>query len=290
MEFDKCIFDSQYLFLNQEKKLEEAYKRLVIKNAEEMYFGDLKGYTRREKWDSTKMDKYIGRLLWLEDKVASVEAFKETVSELNEYDCCYIRLNADHSFCKFAEKGGLTLLSSKTSQHLNLDEYKPQYDKNLTYIEYANEIKNSREIILQILALSQNSFNHSRFREDKNFSKEMVDDIYRSWIVNEIKNKTSKLYVAMEGDKVTSFFLYRENMSPLPEYKIGFVSLIASSPEHKGKEYASNLLNYVMHKAKMQSTSYVIANTENKNASALKFFAKNGFKPTVNLNEYHIWN
>lgn len=290
MELDKFVFDSQYLFLNEDKKLQEAFKTKVLKNGEEMYFGDVIGFTKREGWDSTKMEKYIGRLLWLENKITSASMFKETVSELNEYDCCYIRLNADHSFCKYAEKGGLNLLSSKVSQHLNLSEYKPIYDKNLTYHEFTSDLKNSREIILQILALSQNSFNHSRFRADKNFPKEIVDDIYKSWIVNEIKNKTSKLYVAMDGDKVASFFLYRENMSPLADYTIGFVSLIASSPEFKGKKYASNLLNYVLHIFKLKGTNYVIANTETGNKEALEFFKKNKFIPTANLNEYHIWN
>ncbi len=290
MELDKFIFDSQYTFLNEDKKLQEAFKRTTLKNSEEMYFGDLVGYTRRENWDSTKMEKYIGRLLWLEDKVTSVSVFKEALNELNEYDCCYLRLNAEHSFCKYAEKGGLDLLSTKASQYLNLDEHRPLFDKNISYALFTPEMKNSREITIQILELSKNSFNHGRFRADKNFTKETVDEIYRSWVINEIKNKTSKLYVAMEGDKVASFFLYRENMSPIPEYKIGFVSLIASSPDFKGKKYASNLLNYVLHAAKFHGTNYVIANTEIGNTEAINFFKKNNFKSEVNLNEYHIWN
>ncbi|HWY11380.1 MAG TPA: GNAT family N-acetyltransferase [Bacteroidia bacterium] len=290
MELDKFVFDSQYTFLKEDKKLQEVFKRTVLKNAEEMYFGDLIGYTRKENWDSNKMEKYIGRLTWLEDKITSTAMFKETVSELNEFDCCYVRLNAEHSFCKYAEKGGLSLLSTKASQHLNLDEHRPLFDKNISYVQYSPEMKNGREITLQILELSKNSFNHGRFRADKNFSKELVDDIYRSWIVNEIKNKISKLYLAIEGDKVASFFLYKENISPIGDYTIGFVSLIASSPEFKGKQYASNLLNYVLHSAKLKGTNYVIANTETGNAEAISFFKKNGFKSEINLNEYHIWN
>jgi len=290
MELDKFVFDSQYSFLNEDRKLQEAFKRTVLKNAEEMYFGDLIGFTRKENWDSNKMEKYIGRLTWLEDKISSAAMFKDTVSELNEFDCCYIRLNAEHSFCKYAEKGGLQLLSTKASQYLNLDEYKPVYDKNITYIPYSLEMQNGREITMQILEMAKNSFNHGRFRADKNFSKELVDDIYRSWIVNEIKNKTSKLYLAMKGDKVAAFFLYKENISPLGDYVIGFVSLIASSPEFKGKHYASNLLNYVLNAAKFKGTNYVIANTEISNTEAIGFFKKNGFKSEVNLNEYHIWN
>lgn len=290
MELDKFVFDSQYTFLNEDKKLQDAFKRTVLKNAEEMYFGDLIGFTRKENWDSNKTDKYIGRLTWLENKITSAAMFKDTVSELNEFDCCYIRLNAEHSFCKFAEKGGLPLLSTKASQYLNLNEHRPLFDKTLTYLPYSLDMKNGREITLQILEMAKTSFNHGRFRADKNFSKELVDDIYRSWIVNEIKNKTSKLYLAMEGDKVAAFFLYKENISPLGDYVIGFVSLIASSPQFKGKQYASNLLNYVLHSAKLKGTSYVIANTETSNTDAINFFKKNEFRSEVNLNEYHIWN
>ena len=290
MELDKFVFDSQYTFLNEDKKLQEVFKRTVLKNAAEMYFGDLIGYARKENWDSNKMEKYIGRLTWLENKITSVAMFKDAVSELNEFDCCYVRLNSEHSFCKYSEKGGLQLLSTKASQHLDLNVHKIVYDKNISYLPYSMEMKNGREITVQILELAKSSFNHGRFRADKNFSKVLVDDIYRSWIVNEIKNKTGKLYLAMEGDKVTSFFLYKENISPIGDFVIGFVSLIASSPEFKGKQYASNLLNYVLHAAKLKGTSYVIANTETSNTDAISFFKKNGFKSEVNLNEYHIWN
>ena len=290
MELDKFVFDSQYTFLNEDKKLQEVFKRTVLKNAEEMHFGELMGYTRKENWDSNKMEKYIGRLTWLENKITSAAMFKDAVSELNEFDCCYVRLNSEHSFCRYAEKSGLQLLSTKASQHLDLNEHKIVYDKNISYLQYSMEMKNGREITLQILELAKSSFNHGRFRADKNFSKELVDDIYRSWIVNEIKNKTGKLYLAMEGDKVASFFLYKENISPIGEHTIGFVSLIASSPEFKGKQYTSNLLNYVLHSAKLKGTSYIVANTEISNTDAINFFKKNGFKSEVNLNEYHIWN
>jgi ribosomal protein S18 acetylase RimI-like enzyme len=84
--------------------------------------------------------------------------------------------------------------------------------------------------------------------------------------------------------------LYRENISPLQEYKIGFVALIASSKEFKEKKFASNLLNYVLDKEKRKGTQFVVANTETKNESAIAFFKSNGFKITAHLNEYHIWN
>ena len=89
---------------------------------------------------------------------------------------------------------------------------------------------------------------------------------------------------------MVAFFLYRENISPLEKFKIGFVSLIASSADYKEKKYASNLLNYVFNIAKNRNTHYVIANTESKNISALSFFKKNNFIETAFLNEYHLWN
>jgi GNAT superfamily N-acetyltransferase len=290
MKLDRYVYDSQFLFLNEEERLIELFKRNVLKDTKQIYFGELIGFARHEKWDSDKMGKYIGRLVWLEDKINSAATFKETLSELNEYDCCYVRLNAEHSFCQFSETGGLKVLSSKISQHLTLNGYIPKFNNANNYFEFSNETKNSRDIILQVLAISERSFNHSRFRADKNFSKEVADEIYRSWVINEIKNETSKLYFTMNGNRVASFFLYGENISPLKEYKIGFVSLIASSPEFKGKQYASNLMNFVLHKAKITGTNYVIANTEAGNVGALGFFKSNGFVQTSHLKEYHIWN
>lgn len=93
----------------------------------------------------------------------------------------------------------------------------------------------------------------------------------------------------MENEEVAAFFLYKSNISPINSVKIGFVSLIASTNKFKKKKYASNLLNYVLSKMRLD-TCFVIANTEIQNNSALSFFSKNNFLITSYLNEYHIWN
>ena len=286
--FDNYIFDSQFLFLNEQQKLREAYEKLVSKSITENL--GLKACIITESWDSDKFKKKIGRLLWLENNVSSGKLCLNIIEKLKIFDCCYIRLNAEHSFCNYAEQNNISFQSSKVSQYIDLKEHYFIFDNAIKYIECIDNIEDKEEIIAQVLTLSENSFIHNRFRADTHFSDDQINDIYRSWVINEIKSKESQLFLITEQGKVASFFLYRENISPLAQYKIGFVSLIASSPEFKEKKYASNLLNFVLNKAKTNKTDYVIANTEKRNINAIYFFSKNNFSVTSHLNEYHIWS
>lgn len=286
---DNFIFDSQFLFLKQDEKLMAAYKEQALRSAMELDLGGSKAYVRAEEWDSEKFNRSTGRLLWIENKVENEIQHFDILEELRDlYDCTYIRLNQNHSFCKASKINGLPVLSAKVSQNIDLGSNEFPVEEG-NYIEYTENTAKKESILQFVLKLAEGSFRHNRFRADDHFTETQVNDIYRSWIVNEIKNKSSKLFVALHDNKVAAFFLYKENISPLPEYRIGFVGLIASDPEHKEKNYATNLLNFVLSKAKQDGTQYVVANTETKNTGAINFFKKNNFKVTSYLNEYHIW-
>jgi ribosomal protein S18 acetylase RimI-like enzyme len=289
LTLDRYIYDSQFLFLEDQVVLREAYHDSVLKNAGTIETDGLKGCVKKELWDSEKFGVNIGRLLWLQDQVNNKENYEKVILTLRQFNCCYIRLNANHTFCKQAHENALRLLSSKASQAINLQKFNPEFDSLTEYKKYSETI-NREDILEQVLELSKNSFQYNRFRSDDFFKKEMIDEIYASWIKNEVQAKDSELYYTMENGKISSFFLYKENISPLKKYKIGFVSLIATSPEFKGKRNASNLLNFVLNSAKKNGTAWVIANTELKNESALNFFKKNNFTVTSILNEYHLWN
>jgi len=290
MALDEFVFDSQFAFLNESEALATAYETQVLADAEARCFGELSGYVRQETWDCGKFGMNIGRLLWLENDVTSQTMVKDIVGKVGGFDCCYIRLNAEHRFCKHARSINLLPLSSKVSQHLDLTGYEPVYEQALPYQEYSSEMANHESYIQQILSLSEKSFSHGRFREDRNFSRQQTDDIYRSWVTSEVENEASSLYFVTESSRVTAFLLYRKNVSPLPGHTIGFISLVATSPEHMGRQYGSNLLNYVLHSAKQHGTHYVIANTEHRNTDGIRFFTANGFAPTAMLHEYHVWS
>ncbi len=287
---DNFIYDTQFLFLKEDEKLQASYKEKVLKPAIEIDLGGITAWIKAEEWDSEQFDRNTGRLLWIENKVESEVQHMDIVEELNDlYDCCYIRVNQNHSFCKFAKKNNLPVLSAKVSQHIDLSKYDFNYEEG-EYVEYTDNTPKKESIFQFVLKLAENSFRHNRFRADEHFTEQQVNEIYKQWIVNEIRNKTSRLYVNMIDNKVAAFFLYKDNISPLTEYKIGFVGLIAASPEFKEKNCSTNLLNFVLSKAKAEGTQYVIANTETKNDSAVQFFKKNNFSVTSYLNEYHLWN
>ena len=285
---DKYIYDSQFAFLNSDKELEAVFLKQVLSNTHTYQSNLAKAYFKTEQWDSEKFSKKIGRLVWLSN--SDDNFYSHLTKELKQFDCCYIRLNTNHSFCNWTENNRIPLLSTKISQHINLSLNDFQYDSSLSYYKWNNLIDNSANILNQVLDLSKTSFSYNRFRADDHFSESTIEGIYSNWVVNEIKSGEADLFYILDNDMVVAFFLYRENISPLKEYKIGFVSLIASSPKYKEKKYASNLLNYVLSTVKTKHTQYVVANTESKNTSALKFFKRNNFIETASLNEYHLWN
>ena len=97
------------------------------------------------------------------------------------------------------------------------------------------------EIINQVLDLSKDSFNYNRFKSDPFFTNSQIMEIYRDWIINEVKSKSCSLYYLMKNKEVAAFFLYKSNISPINSVKIGFVSLIASSNKFKKKKYLLRL-------------------------------------------------
>lgn len=287
---DNYIFDSQFSFLNEDEKLKRSYHNSVLAVADNVNIGPLTAFFRKETWDTEKFKRNTGRLLWLENKVASNILYHKIIEECRRFECCYVRLNKEHSFCEFARQAGLITLSTKVSQHLILKHNHFSFDTSMNCNEYNGEVSGGSSILEQVLELSKNSFNYNRFKSDVRFSNSQVQEIYSNWIINEIRSGNSKLYFITENSAIASFLLYCENISPLKEYKTGFVSLVASSPTYKEKRYASTLLNFILNKAKEQKTDHVIANTECKNTGAINFFKRNNFKETAFLNEYHIWN
>jgi RimJ/RimL family protein N-acetyltransferase len=289
MPLDNYIFDSQFLFLPDQELLQRAYAETVLKDLTLLPVNGVTAYIRKEQWDTDTFKKNIGRLCWLEDKINSRVTAENVMKSVKGFECCYLRLNSEHSFCEQAAKANLPLLSSKVSQHISLVTEKHKINSAFDYKVYSHSPE-EEAILDQVLRLAANAFPHNRFSADSFFTPEMTGAIYSSWIRNEMKDPASDLYYIAEGDKLLSFFLYRHNVSPIDKYRIGFVSLIASSPEQKEKHHASDLLHFVLDKAKKSGTRFVIANTESKNTAALRFFKKNSFTPTALLNEYHIWN
>ncbi len=287
LELDAYIYDSQFQFLNKDDLLILEYRKSVLNSANCQFIPEINSFLRKEQWDSEKFSIDVARYLWMENKVNDekyVTIFNSTIA----HKCIYVRVNKEHTFCQFAYKNNLKLLTTKASQHLDLRNKEFDFDTSINYKLYSNE-SDEEHVLYQVLELSKDSFNHNRFKSDSKFTEIKISEIYRDWIVNEVKSNTSCLYYIIENKAVVAFFLYKPNISPLNKIKIGFVSLISSSPNYKEKKYASNLLNYVLSKMRLD-TCFVIANTEIQNSSALSFFSKNNFLITTYLNEYHIWN
>lgn len=283
---DRYIYDSQFLFLGKDEDLKEVYAQKVIASAMKIRANDLIAYMKQEEWDSSHFGKNFGRILWIEDKVSTIMDYQSILDQCKDFDCCYLRLNSDHSFCQTSLAQGRVPTSSKFSQHRSITHKDKEHHSTLEVKEYTNE----KEILDQVLEIAGSAFSSNRFTDDPHFEKKKISEMYRSWVINEAKAQGCRLLYTEQEGKVSAFILYRTDISPLSSYKIGFISLISSAPSFSGRGITSDLLLNLFSKAAAEGTHFVIANTEAKNSNALEFFKRNGFIITCKLNEYHIWN
>jgi len=295
LKFDKYIYDSQFLGLIDPNLLDSSFDKETFNYKKYIALDSVDYYVKYENWDSNFFGRNISRIVWIRDAIGSNEMFIEFINNLMDYDCYFIRLNQNHSFCKYADICNLSTklinCSNKISLIFNFDYIKK---KNINYIN--NNIITidgslfHDEVREQIINISRSAFIHNRFLRDPNFEKRDINILYESWLVSSIGTKNYKLYSIMEKD-ILSFLLYNENINPIENNeKIGFISLIATKQGVKNKNLATNLLEYCFKIAKENNTKYIIANTDSMNIPAVNLFISNGFKVQSILKEYHYWN
>jgi ribosomal protein S18 acetylase RimI-like enzyme len=275
-------YDSQFSFLKRDKELFTQFNECILKESTQQKLLNTQLYTKDEPWDTAHFKYKIGRLLWLEETNDYTSVLKLLG---NSYQCCYYRVNSQHHFCEFAQEKKIYPKSIKHIQFVDLKNH--SFKKSEKIFLYAPTPSN---VLLSqsIMKITSSVFQHGRFRTDKNFKESDVDKLYSQWIENELVSNTSELFYTLENEKMTAFCLYKSNISPLSDVKIGFVALIAASREASQKGYASVLLQNLL-ALKKEDTSYVIANTDHNNTSALQFFKKNQFTISKTLHEYHLW-
>lgn len=285
MILDDYIYDSQFQFLDKNLELESEFNDTVLRNIKKIEFQNEQAFIKIENWDSEKLNKKVIRLIWLSN--SKNKLFYDFIyNEFSNYDCVYVRLNQNHTFINYLKEYKNVNFTNKLTQHLDLSHY-PKTNESVLKIEKLTS--QNITIVNQIKELASNSFKYNRFVGDKNFSQNFINNVYSSWVSNEIENNETDIYYIHENNILNAFLLYKKNVSPLKTIKVGFIGLIATQHNSKNKNYASLLLNYAFKKAITENTNYVIANTESRNTSALNFFKKNNFKVTSTLFESNIW-
>lgn len=289
----KYFFDSQFTFMPQEN-IRSSFREYI--SLSENHTLDVQGVrvvVRREEWDSQRLGKSVGRVVWMDNNIQNVEHYEQIIKKLSAFDCYYLRFNQEHSFCKFSAISSSHSrpwhLATKVSMFCRGESLTDNVTEPFEFVDVIAE-KDLR-LLSQVGEIAAKSFPHNRFSNDPHFSTAFVEGMYNSWVEHEYEKTTTRLYALTENGKVQAFVLLNVNFSPIKGCRpIVFVSLIATRPEFREKQIGQNLLRFAASKHCLTREDYLIANTELRNFSAINFFMANGFRIQAALHEYHLWN
>lgn len=95
---------------------------------------------------------------------------------------------------------------------------------------------------------------------------------YRKFIIDELKENPELSFVAVDGEKVVGYVQgdIRGSMASLED--------LAVEEQHQGKGVGTQLLNIELEALKKRGSKIVVAEVHYKNAQAIPFYYKHGFR------------
>lgn len=288
------LFDCQYNADIEGEKIKQIFRSNFDdrKKQNNFYYQDEKQYfitAGNLDWDTDHFGIKMAKLDHCYSKeIFPKESWKSLENWLNEEGIKHLsyRTNlVNYKSIEFLVREGFELMTHKLM--FRLPSAKFISDTNSFYDEYQKPVSD------EILNISENSFSYGRFINDLHIPKQKTKDLYKCWLINSMKNN-NKLIVEYNNNKIVGFVLYsigikynKEIDELLPH---GFISLIATLPELKGKGIGKKLLNQALSNMfHHYGVKVVFGNTDimNKNGSGL--FQSTGFMLFNILTELRRW-
>lgn len=146
-------------------------------------------------------------------------------------------------------------------------------------IEYNNYID-----INKLYNLAIQSSYKSRFRFDKNFNKNVCDDLYRIWVDRSISGELAKkVYIYYENSNVKGMITIDINDN------IGVIGLLGVDINDRGKKIGKKLVHKTFDYLIKKGIYKVRVDTQKRNIVACRFYEKCGFNISKILMVYHFW-
>lgn len=145
------------------------------------------------------------------------------------------------------------------------------------YIIISNNVKFNRDI----MKITESTYQHSRFLNDKNLTKVNNGNIYLDWIYNSFQREDKYFAFYYKNERIIGYLLYSiENLCLR-------IELIAVSETHRNKNIGSELIRFILEKYKYKLKK-ILVGTQMNNIKAVNFYYKNGFYVTSIDSIYHL--
>ncbi|WP_040473599.1 GNAT family N-acetyltransferase [Flavobacterium frigoris] len=225
-------------------------------------------------WDSQFFKLKIGRCTINQNDKYCLNQFRY-ISQ--EYDLVYIFSQLNNLDFKLMDKK-VVYINEDISGFLSINK-----DANVNKIEY---YQHNRKNYDDILDLTLQSGEYSRFNIDENFRNNEYSKLYKEWIDNSINKKLAQeIIVKYLDNKVVGFATLSKKDDQLAD-----ISLVAVDKNYRGKGIAKEIILNTIIEAKKRGFNKIQVVTQVDNLPANGLYLATGFKEKSLTNIYHHWN
>ncbi len=192
----------------------------------------------------------------------------------------------------------LFLDPTNTKKNEIISKYAPCIEKKITYhtvIEKKNYIIDNqirlyddKIVSSDLVKLSLQSGEYSRYKKDVNFPKGTYEKLYRQWIENSVNHLfDDAVYIYKSNEIIKGLLTLKDKQNN--NGIVGTISLIAVDINSRGQNIGTKLIETTFFHYYHRNIFNIEVVTQLGNQIACKFYEKNNFKIKSIQNVYHIW-
>mgnify|MGYP006195837233 CR=1 FL=1 len=132
-------------------------------------------------------------------------------------------------------------------------------------------------------ALARISHRNTRFYEDGRFDRARCDDLYAVWVRKAFDSPDTSVLVPDADGRAAGYLTLEQGR---PEARIG---LVAVAPDQQGRGLGDALLVEAVRLARAAGSERIRVVTQGRNARAVRFYERGGFRARSREFWYHRW-
>lgn len=152
--------------------------------------------------------------------------------------------------------------------------------------EYSYRILNEDDIS-EVVDIIDNLYSYGRFFVDSNLDNEKVNELYKNWIINEIKNIDVDVLGIEQDSKILGFISCKYKNTYEIDEKQMLISLVGISKLSQGQGLGKILMKYALYNANIKKIKKVSVGTQIDNIKALNLYTSCGFKIESSISSFH---
>jgi len=206
------------------------------------------------------------------------EHMKTIIEELNNNTFCTVKIEAGREDeVAILIELGFRLIETSLNFNKNLGvKSKGKEDRaKESSIEYIR--KQERKRAVEIIKISGNSFNHSRFFRDKHIKRKVQTIIKEEWVASYFKGERgTNLIVINENERIVGFVLLCEKFNG-SNTTTGIIDLIAVKSNSRGKGYGRSLIESAEFLGHKSGWTEIEIGTQTTNLPAMRLYNRCGY-------------